>query len=54
MEGILYQGITPEEMMLFRRLILEMRENLLGSREFKGMDFETIIEKTKVPMRHEF
>lgn len=54
MEGILYQGITPEEMMLFRRLILEMRENLLGSREFKGMDFETVIEKTKVPMRHEF
>lgn len=28
MEEVLYQGITPEEMMLFRRLVLEMRESI--------------------------
>ncbi len=54
MEGVLYQGITPEEMMLFRRLVLEMRENLLGSKDFKGMDLETIIKKTRPPVRHDF
>ena len=54
MEEVLYQGITPEEMMLFRRLVLEMRENLLASKDFKGMDFKTIIEKTGPPMRHDF
>lgn len=54
MEEVLYQGITPEEMMLFRRLILQMRENLLESKDFKGMDFKTIIEKTGPPMRHDF
>ena len=46
MEEMLYQGITPEERMLLRRLILEMRENLLNSKDFKGMDFKDIIEKT--------
>ena len=54
MEEVLYQGITSEEMMLFRRLVLEMRENLLASKDFKGMDFKTIIEKTGPPMRHDF
>lgn len=54
MEEVLYQGITPEELMLFRRLVLEMRENLLASKDFKGMDFKTIIEKTGPPMRHDF
>ena len=54
MEEILYQGIRPEERMLFRRLILEMRENLLNSKDFKGMDFKAIIEKTAPPMRHDF
>ena len=54
MEGVLYQGFTPEEMILFRRLVLEMRENLLGSKDFKGMDLETIIKKTRPPVRHDF
>ena len=46
MEEMLYQGIRPEERMLFRRLIIEMRENLLNSQDFKGMDFKTIMKKT--------
>ena len=54
MEEILYQGFSVEERLLFRRLLLAMRENLLDSKDFKGMDFKTIIEKTGPPMRHDF
>ena len=46
MEEILYQGFSVEEKLLFRRLLLAMRENLLNSKDFKGMDFGAIIEKT--------
>lgn len=42
MEEVLYQGVTLEERMLFRRLILAMRKNLL---DFSGMDPETMIRK---------
>lgn len=47
MEEVLCQGISPEEKMFFRRLILEMRNNLLQSKDFKGMDMKTIIERTR-------
>ena len=53
-EEILYQGFSVEEKLLFRRLLLAMRENLLNSKDFKGMDFKAIIEKTAPPMRHDF
>ena len=43
-----------EERLLFQRLLLEMRENMLDSKDFKGMDFKTIIEKTGPPMGHDF
>lgn len=46
MEEILYQGFSVEEKLLFRRLLLAMRENLLNSKDFKGMDLGAIIEKT--------
>lgn len=54
MEEILYQGFSVEEKLLFRRLLLAMRENLLNSKDFEGMDFKAIIEKTAPPMRHDF
>lgn len=54
MEEILYQGFSVEEKLLFRRLLLAMRENLLNYKDFKGMDFKAIIEKTAPPMRHDF
>ena len=54
MEEILYQGFSVEEKLLFRQLLLAMRENLLNSKDFKGMDFKAIIEKTAPPMRHDF
>ena len=50
MEKILFRGFSMEERLLFRRLLLAMRENLLDSKDFKGMDFKTIIEKTGPPM----
>lgn len=54
MEELLFQGISSEERMFFRRLVLEMRKNLLKSKDFKGMDMRTIIEKTGPPMKHNF
>ncbi len=50
MEKILYQGFTLEERLLFRRLLLAMRENMLESKDFKGMDFKSILRKTGPPM----
>ena len=54
MEEILYRGFSVEERLLFQRLLLEMRENMLDSKDFKGMDFKTIIEKTGPTMGHDF
>ena len=54
MEKILYQGFTVEERLLFRRLLLAMRENMLKSKDFKGMDFKSILKKTGPPMRQDF
>lgn len=54
MEELLYRGFSVEERLLFQRLLLEMRENMLDSKDFKGMDFKTIIEKTGPPMGHDF
>lgn len=54
MEELLYEGISPEERMLFRRLLIEMRDNLLNHKEFRGMDMHTIMKKTKPPIKHEF
>lgn len=54
MEQLLYEGISPEERMLFRRLLIEMRDNLLNHKEFRGMDMHAIMEKTKPPIKHEF
>lgn len=54
MEELLYEGISSEERMLFRRLLIEMRDNLLNHKEFRGMDMHTIMKKTKPPIKHEF
>ena len=54
MESTLYRGMTPEEKMLLRRLLLDMRKNLLDSKEFRGMDMRSIMQKTRPPIKHEF
>lgn len=46
-EGLLYQGISTEERLLFRRLLLQMRDNLMNLKEFEGMDVCEIMEKTR-------
>lgn len=35
MEGIMYQGMSREEILLFRRLLQEIRDNLLRQDEFE-------------------
>ncbi len=45
MEEIVYQGISREEILLMKRLLTEMKNNLLNSKDFKGVDMDTIIEK---------
>ena len=46
MESIIYQGMSREEILLMNRLLANMKQNLLNSKDFKGMDMETIMEKT--------
>lgn len=51
MEILLYENISREEQLLFRRLLLQMRQNLLASKEFQGMDMEVIMRNTHPPMK---
>lgn len=53
MEEIVYQGISREEILLMQRLLTEMKNNLLNSNDFKGMDMETIMEKTRPSGKNE-
>lgn len=52
MEEIIYQGISREEVLLMKRLLTEMKNNLLESKDFKGVDMQTIMEKTHPSMKH--
>lgn len=54
METILYKGFSVEERLLFRRLLLAMRENMLETRDFKGLDLKSILKKTGPPMQQDF
>lgn len=51
MEDVLYQNITQEERMLLRRLLLQMQENLLESKDFRGMNMKLIMERTRPPFK---
>lgn len=51
MEAVLYRNMTQEEKMLLRRLLLQMQENLLESKEFKGMDMALIMERTRPTLK---
>ena len=54
MEEIVYQGISREEILLMKRLLTEMKNNLLNSKDFKGVDMDMIIEKTCPSARGSF
>ena len=46
--------ISREEILLMKRLLTEMKNNLLNSKDFKGVDMDTIIEKTCPSARGSF
>lgn len=52
MESIIYQGMSREEILLMNRLLANMKQNILNSKDFKGMDMETIMEKTHPSIKH--
>lgn len=54
MEQIFYGNMNQEERILFRRMLMETRDSLLSYKEFQGLDMDSIIEKTKPPMKHVF
>lgn len=45
MEEIIFQGFLPEEKLLLRRFLLQMEENILKSKEMKGMDMNCIMSQ---------
>lgn len=50
MESVIYRNMSREESLLLRRLLLQMRQNILDSRDFKGMDMALIMKKTRPSM----
>lgn len=54
MEEIVYQGISREEVLLMKRLLTEMKNNILNSKDFKGVDMQTILESTHPSVKGKF
>lgn len=54
MEDVIHHGMSVEERLLFRRLIMQMRDNLFASKDLKGMDFCTLMKETRRSDRHGF
>lgn len=54
MEEVLFQTISQEEKMLLRRLLYQMRQNLLESKYFKGMNMKTIMNRACPAVQEEF
>lgn len=49
-EGNVFRGITHDEKLFFRRLLFEIRKNLMDHKEFRGLDMCSVMEKTRPPM----
>lgn len=49
LEEIMFKDFLPEEKLLLRRFLLQMEENILKSKEMKGMDMDTIISQMYSP-----
>lgn len=49
-EDTVFRSITYEEKLFFRRLLYEMRKNLMDSKELHGLDICSVMEKTRPPM----
>ena len=48
LEEVLYQGISSEEKLLLRRMLLDMRNNLMEARELKGMSACSLMAEAKL------
>ena len=53
MEEIMYRGMTTEERILLRRLLLQMEENLLNSRTFQDVDIHILMNRMHLSMNEE-
>lgn len=49
-EDTVFREITYEEKLFIRRLLFEMRKNLMDSKELEGLDMCSVMEKTRPPM----
>lgn len=54
MEDLLHHGMSVEERLLFRRLTMQMRDNLFASKDLKGMDLCALMKETRHSGRHGF
>nr|WP_296265424.1 MarR family transcriptional regulator [uncultured Merdimonas sp.] len=48
LEEVLYQGISAEEKLLLRRILLDMRNNLMEVRNLKGMNACSIMAQARL------
>lgn len=54
MEDLLHHGMSVEERLLFRRLTMQMRDNLFASKDLRGMDLCALMKETRHSDRHGF
>ena len=52
-EENVFRGITHDEKLFLRRLLLEMRKNLMDHKELRGLDMYSVMEKTRPPIHLE-
>ncbi len=52
MEQIMYQGIAQEERLLLRRILIQMVENLLNSKDLSGVDMHMIMRHVQSSMNN--
>ena len=51
MEADVYQGFTQEEKLLLRRLLINIKDNLMKMKDFEGMDIYSILRKTRTQIK---
>lgn len=49
-EENVFRGITHDEKLFLRRLLFEMRKNLMDHKELRGLDMCSVMEKTRPPI----
>lgn len=49
-EELLLLNISGDERMFLKRLLLEMRKNLMDQKEFSGLDMHSVMKKTCPPL----